>query len=51
MASDLFGWELIYRLAERDITKKEDVLIALTHFCFIKFGLKCIGVGDSVSQR
>jgi len=47
MASDLFGWELIYSLAERDITKKEDVLIALTHFCFIKFGLKCIGVGDS----
>jgi hypothetical protein len=25
-------------------------LIALTHWCFIKFGLKCIGVGDSVSQ-
>jgi len=51
MASDLFGWELIYRLAERDIAKKEDVLIALTHWCFIKFGLKCIGVGDSVSER
>jgi len=50
MASDLFGWELIYRLAERDITKKDDVLIALAHWCFIKFGLKCIGVGDSVSQ-
>jgi proteasome inhibitor subunit 1 (PI31) len=50
MASDMFGWDLIYRLAERDITKKEDVLIALTHWCFIKFGLKCIGVGDSVSQ-
>ena len=50
MASDLFGWELNYRLVERDITKKEDVLIALTHWCLIKFGFKCIGLGDSVSQ-
>jgi hypothetical protein len=50
MACGLFGWELIYRLVERDITKKEDVLIALTHWCCIKFGFKCIGLGDSVSH-
>jgi proteasome inhibitor subunit 1 (PI31) len=51
MASQMFGWELVYRLVEKDITKKEDVLVALIHWCFIKYGFKCIGLGDSVSYE
>jgi proteasome inhibitor subunit 1 (PI31) len=51
MVSAMFGWEWSYRLVEKDITKKEDVLVALLHWYFIKFGFKCIGLGDSVSNE
>ncbi|XP_023716810.1 proteasome inhibitor PI31 subunit isoform X2 [Cryptotermes secundus] len=47
MASAMFGWDWNYKLVENDITKKEDVLVALIHWYFIKFGFKCIGLGDS----
>jgi proteasome inhibitor subunit 1 (PI31) len=50
MASAMFGWDWSYKLVENDITKKEDVLVALIHWYFIKFGFKCIGLGDSVSH-
>jgi hypothetical protein len=50
MASQMFGWELNYKLVEKDITKEEDVLVALIHSYFIKFGLRCLGLGDSVSR-
>jgi proteasome inhibitor subunit 1 (PI31) len=50
MANQTFGWELTYRLIENDIRKKEDILVALIHWYFIKFGFKCIGLGDSVSH-
>lgn len=49
MADDLFGWDLTYRLIENDLKKKEDLLIALTHWFIIKNGFSCIGNGDSVS--
>jgi proteasome inhibitor subunit 1 (PI31) len=51
MASGMFGWDWNYRLLENDITKKEDVLVALVHWYLIKFGFKCIGLGDSVSHE
>ncbi|KAL1139625.1 hypothetical protein AAG570_006605 [Ranatra chinensis] len=44
--SELFGWDLIYRVTEPDINKKEDVLLLLVHFQLIKNGYRCIGLGD-----
>ena len=49
MADELFGWDLTYRLIEKELTKKEDLLIAFTHWFIIKNGFSCIGNGDSVS--
>ncbi|GLH14433.1 Proteasome inhibitor PI31 subunit [Gryllus bimaculatus] len=46
MASCMFGWDLIYKLAEKDINKKEDVLLLLVHWYLVKSGLKCVGLGD-----
>ena len=50
MATVMFGWELIYKLAENDIKKKEDVLLLLIHWKLIRNGFLCLGVGDNVSQ-
>ncbi|KAL0268103.1 UNVERIFIED_CONTAM: hypothetical protein PYX00_010174 [Menopon gallinae] len=47
MAVDLFGWELIYRSVENDLLKKEDLLVAFTHWFLIKSGFSCIGNGNS----
>ncbi|XP_067008959.1 proteasome inhibitor PI31 subunit [Anabrus simplex] len=47
MASDMFGWDLVYKLAEKDITKKEDVLVVLIHWFLLKNGFKCVGIGDN----
>ncbi|XP_069678551.1 proteasome inhibitor PI31 subunit-like [Periplaneta americana] len=49
MASLMFGWELSYKLVENEIGKKEDVLVALLHWYFVKCGFKCIGLGDNKS--
>lgn len=53
MASDLgniFGFELLYKSVENQLNKKEDVLIALVHWYFVKTGFRCLGTGDSVTQ-
>ncbi|PSN43741.1 Proteasome inhibitor PI31 subunit [Blattella germanica] len=47
MASNMYGWELTYKLAEKDIKKKEDVLVTLVHWYLIKHEFKCVGIGDS----
>ncbi|KAK6619643.1 hypothetical protein RUM43_012400 [Polyplax serrata] len=47
MADDYFGWDLTYKSVENDLRKKEDLLIAFTHWFIIKNGFSCIGNGDS----
>ncbi|KAK9506841.1 hypothetical protein O3M35_008703 [Rhynocoris fuscipes] len=44
--SDVIGWNLIYKLSENDLKKKEDVLTLMIHFLLIKAGYKCVGLGD-----
>lgn len=44
--SDLFGWDLIYKVTESDLNKKEDVMTLLVHFVLIRNGYRCIGLGD-----
>lgn len=46
----LKGWDLIYRIIENDVTKKEDILVAFIHLILINSKYRCIGVGDSVSD-
>lgn len=50
MAADLFGWDLIYRSVENNLQRKEDLLVAFTHWFIIKNGFLCIGNGDSVCE-
>lgn len=47
--NDYFGFELLNKLVDNKLNKKEDVLILFAHWFFIKNGFKCIGLGDSVS--
>lgn len=47
--SDTFGFELFSKLHHSEIQKKEDVIILFVHWYLVKYGLRCIGVGDSVS--
>ncbi|XP_046734716.1 proteasome inhibitor PI31 subunit isoform X3 [Diprion similis] len=50
MAADpcnIFGFELLYKSVENQINKKDDVLITLVHWYFVKTGFRCIGTGDT----
>lgn len=47
--TDTFGFELLQKLCDDQITKKEDVIVLLVHWYIIKKGFRCIGVGDSKS--
>lgn len=47
--SELFGWDLMYKVTEKDLKKKEDVITLFIHYLLIKAGYKCIGIGEDVS--
>ncbi|KAI4497216.1 hypothetical protein M0802_007700 [Mischocyttarus mexicanus] len=42
-----FGFELLQKSVEKDVCKKEDVIILLVHWYLIKCGFTCIGYGVS----
>uniref|UniRef100_A0A1A9UU06 Proteasome inhibitor PI31 subunit n=1 Tax=Glossina austeni TaxID=7395 RepID=A0A1A9UU06_GLOAU len=43
-----YGWNLLYKTIEKDINKKDDLLIALAHFVLTKHSLfRCIGLGEN----
>ncbi|XP_003490801.1 proteasome inhibitor PI31 subunit [Bombus vosnesenskii] len=44
---NVFGFELVQEIYNNQITKKEDVLILFVHWYLIKYGFRCIGIGDS----
>ncbi|XP_074111921.1 proteasome inhibitor 31 kDa [Cotesia typhae] len=44
--AEYFGFEMLNKLVDNQLNKKEDVLILFTHWFFIKTGFKCIGLGD-----
>ncbi|OXU22164.1 hypothetical protein TSAR_000639 [Trichomalopsis sarcophagae] len=46
-ANNTFGFELLHKVSAAQISKKEDVLILLVHWHFVKNGYKCLGIGDS----
>lgn len=45
--NDIFGFELLYKSIENQLSKKEDVLVLFVHWYLIKSGFKCLGQGDS----
>ncbi|XP_033209628.1 proteasome inhibitor PI31 subunit [Belonocnema kinseyi] len=45
--NNTFGFELLNKIYDSQVTKKEDVLILFVHWYFIKNGFRCIGLGDS----
>lgn len=46
----LFGWDLTYNSVKNDIKTKEDLLAVLIHWCLIKSGFRCVGVGESMES-
>ncbi|XP_075210898.1 proteasome inhibitor PI31 subunit-like [Lycorma delicatula] len=40
-------WELVYKTVEKDLKKKEDVLVAFIHLVLINNNYRSIGLGDS----
>lgn len=49
VSDDYFAFELLNRLVDNQLCKKEDVIILFGHWFLIKNGFRCIGLGDSVS--
>lgn len=47
--SATFGFEIIQKLYDNEIQKKEDVIILFIHWYLIKSGFRCIGIGNEVS--
>lgn len=47
-STDNFGFELLNKLVDSQLKKKEDVIILVSHWYFVKVGFRCIGLGDSV---
>ncbi|TRY64367.1 hypothetical protein TCAL_11722 [Tigriopus californicus] len=41
-----FGWDLVQRSTERDISTHNDVVVAFTHWKLLALGLRCVGNGD-----
>lgn len=48
--SDTFGWDLLYKVTEKQIKNTHDVLICLTHWKLIHQGFRCVGVGEDTSM-
>lgn len=47
-----YGWDLLYCTIEKNVKKKDDILIALAHFVLTKHSkFRCLGLGDDVSTR
>lgn len=46
----LFGWDLTLNSVKNDIKTKEDMLAVITHWCLIKAGFRCVGVGESMEE-
>lgn len=44
-----FGFELLQKLYQDEIHKKDDLIILFIHWYLIKSGFRCIGIGDEVS--
>ncbi|RZF41835.1 hypothetical protein LSTR_LSTR005297 [Laodelphax striatellus] len=44
---NLLHWELVYRLIEKSLSRKEDILLSVVHTILINSGYKCIGLGNS----
>lgn len=44
------GWSLLYKSVEKDVEKKSDLLIVVTHWQLLHSGLKCLGLGDDVGH-
>lgn len=46
---ELIGWDLLYKLIEKDIKTEADVIVAIVHWFLIKEGeFRCLGIGDQV---
>lgn len=47
-SNNMFGWDLTYKLIEKEIKSESDVLIGVVHWCLISKGFRCVGIGDDV---
>lgn len=48
MYNPYFGWELLYKLIECDVSGPEDLIVALVHWQLVQLGFSCLGAGDEV---
>lgn len=48
--TEMIGWDLLFKLIERDLKTESDLIVAITHWYLIKqAGFRCLGIGDEVS--
>lgn len=49
--AEMVGWELLYKLIEKDLKTESDLIVAITHWYLInQAGFRCLGTGDEVSK-
>lgn len=47
--TEMIGWELLYKLIEKDLKTETDIIVAITHWYLIsQAGFLCLGTGDEV---
>lgn len=48
--SEMIGWDLLFKLIEKDLKVETDMIVAITHWYLIsQAGFRCLGNGDEVN--
>lgn len=50
--AEMIGWDLLYKLIEKELKTESDVIVAITHWFLIKNAtFRCLGTGDEVRMK
>lgn len=48
--TNLFGWEMLFKINQKVIKTKYDVMICFAHWVMTRYGFQCGGVGDDTTM-